>query len=325
MDKVPKFKVLLVKTSSLGDVLHNLPVVDDILRHRENAVIDWVVEEGFSALPALHPSVRQVIPVAIRRWRKAWWHSRHEIRAVLAQLQATTYDLVLDTQGLIKSALIARCAESRQICGLDYHSAREGLASRFYTRRFAIPRARHAVDRNRCLAAAALGYELDKEVSFGIRAPLRKPEWLPDQPFVSLLHATSRDDKLWPEPHWIALGKELHTAGLRCVLPWGNTTEQTRALRLAASIPDSIVPEKLSLNEVASLLAQSRAAIGVDTGLSHFSAALGTPTIGIYVATDPTLTGVYTGSQAPVLNLGGLQQLPSVDAVLHGLASITTR
>lgn len=311
--------ILLIKTSSLGDVLHNLPVVTDIRKHLPDAKIDWVVEESFAALPKLHPDVRHVIPVAMRRWRNSWWTSQHEIQTVCRELKGCHYDLAVDTQGLLKSALITRCVHTER-CGYAWGSAREPLASWFYNRTFSVNQEQHAVERNRQLAAAALGYSAEGPPIYGIRAPDIALSWLPGKPYVVLLHATSRDDKLWDEQCWIALGKHLHQSGLCTVLPWGNEREKTRAERLGTVIPGSIIAPHMDLNEAAALLGNARAVVGVDTGLSHLAAALDVPTIGIYTATDPGLTGLYAGRRA--VNLGGKGTPPSVDAVIVKLTEL---
>lgn len=315
MQKAPN--IVLIKTSSLGDVLHNLPVVTDIRRHLPDAHIDWVVEESFAALPALHPAVRRVITVAMRRWRRSWWASRVEMQGVCRELKGRHYDFALDTQGLLKSALITRCTQAKR-CGYDWGSAREPLASWFYNHTYAVARGQHAVERNRQLAAAALGYTVEGAPDYGIRTPDVPLPWLPNRPYVALLHATSRDDKLWDERNWIALGGHLHQAGLGAVLPWGNEQERARAERLSTAIPAAVCAPRLNLNEAAALLGGARAVVGVDTGLSHLAAALDVPTIGIYTATDPGLTGLYAGARA--VNLGGKGTPPTVDEVIMKLA-----
>lgn len=312
--------VLLIKTSSMGDVLHNLPVVADIHKHIPDAHIDWVVEESFALLPALHPKVNRVIPVAMRRWRKSLWRSRSEMQAVCHDLRARPYDLALDTQGLLKSALITRCASATR-CGFDRSSAREPLASLLYDRTYSIARNLHAVERNRQLAGQALGYSPEGTPDYGIHAPGLVLPWLPSGPYAVLLHATSRDDKLWDEPNWIALGKHLHQAGIRAVLPWGNEKEKARSEHLSLAIPEAINTPRIDLNEAAAMLGHARAVIGVDTGLSHLAAALGVPTIGIYTATDPGLTGLYAGTHA--VNLGGAGTPPAVSAVIEALLQVS--
>jgi heptosyltransferase I len=308
--------IVLIKTSSLGDVLHNLPVVSDICRYVPDVRIDWVVEEKFAPLPALHPGVSRVIPVAMRRWRKSLWQSCGEMRAVCRNLRANHYDLALDTQGLLKSALIARCIRAPR-CGFDRNSAREPLASLFYDRTYWVEKNLHAVERNRQLAGQALGYTPQGAPDYGIRAPAIELPWLPPEPYAVLLHATSRADKLWSEANWIALGRYLHEKNIRCVLPWGSEAEQARSLRLAGAIPDAVAPPRLSLNEAAALLGGAQAVIGVDTGLAHLAAALGVPTVGIYTATDPVLTGLYAGRCA--VNLGNVDRAPDTAAVIDAL------
>lgn len=312
--------ILLIKTSSMGDVLHNLPVVSDICRHVPDARIDWVVEENFSMLPKLHPRVNQVIPVAIRRWRKSLWQSRAEMRATCRSLGACHYDFALDTQGLLKSALVTRSAHATR-CGYSWNSAREPIASLFYDRTFSVAKDQHAVERNRQLAGQALGYTPQGEPDYGIHAPDLALHWLPSEPYAVMLHATSRDDKLWGEQNWIALGKHLNQAGIRSVLPWGSMQEKARSERLCLAIADAICTPGMNLNEAVATLGHARAVVGVDTGLSHLAAALGVPTIGIYTATDPGLTGLHAGKNA--VNLGGKNAPPSVADVCGALEQIS--
>lgn len=316
-------RILLVKTSSLGDVLHNLPVVSDIVLAYPHARIDWVAENAFSALPRLHPAVRNVIPVAVRSWRKKLFDSAtwHEIATYRQTLRQEHYDIAIDTQGLLKSALLMRGVNGLR-CGFDRASAREPLATRFYQRTFAVAKGQHAVERNRQLAAQALGYTLTAGVNYGIQAPTtERPEWLPETPYIVLLHATSRDDKLWKDENWIALGKLLLQQGIRCVLPWGSTVEKHRSERLCAQIPQAISPCKLKLTEIAALLGRAGAVVGVDTGIAHLAAAMDVPTVGIYTATEPALTGLYAGEKA--VNLGGIGRPPEVSEVLATLARLT--
>jgi len=312
--------IILIKTSSLGDVLHNLPVVADICNHVSDARIDWVVEESFAPLPMLQPRVNLVIPVATRRWRKSWWQSHSEMQASCHELRARHYDLALDTQGLLKSALITRCVPARR-CGFDWKSAREPLSSLFYDRTYSVAKNQHAVERNRQLAGLALGYTPQGAPDYGIRAPALMLPWLPDEAYAVLLHATSRNDKLWEEQNWIELGTHLNHAGIRSVLPWGNAQEEIRSERLCSAIPGSLCTPRIKLEEAAAMLAHAHTVIGVDTGLSHLAAALGVPTIGIYTATDPGLTGLYAGKNA--VNLGGKNAPPTVAEVNVALERIT--
>ncbi|MDR2164848.1 MAG: lipopolysaccharide heptosyltransferase I [Zoogloeaceae bacterium] len=310
-------RILLVKTSSLGDVIHNLPVASDLAARFSGIEIDWAIEEGFAEIPRLHPAVRRVFPVAVRRWRGAPFSRRtwREIASFRQQLAAETYDAVLDTQGLLKSALIARQARGAH-WGYDAGSAREPLAARFYDAVFPVPKTLHAVERNRRLAAAAFGYappDLDYGVADTRGADARGVS-------VILLTASSREDKLWPDEHWVALGGALSRRGLTPLLPGGSSLERRRARDLAARIPGAQAIPPMTLTALASLFRHARLAVGVDTGLTHLAAAMRTPTLALYTATDPGLTGVLGTDWHR--NLGGRGIVPPVDAVLAELQDV---
>jgi heptosyltransferase-1 len=302
--------LLFVKTSSLGDVVHNCPAVSDAARRYPGAAIDWVVEEGFAGVAALHRSVRRVIPVAVRRWRAAPWRPDfwREMAAFRASVAAERYDAVIDTQSLLKSALVARLAAGPRH-GMDRASAREPLAACFYGATHAVPRGLHAVERNRRLTAAALGYAVEGPVDYGLDRPAGEKSAT-----VVFLTMTSREDKLWPEASWIELGKKLSCP---LVLPWGSEEERARAGRIAAGLPRASVPPRMAIDALAALFAGARAVIGVDTGLTHLAAALGTPAVGLYCGSDPALTGLYGAPAAR--NLGAIGRPPSVAEVLGSL------
>jgi heptosyltransferase-1 len=310
-------RLLFVKTSSLGDVVHNCPAVSDAARAWPDAAIDWVVEEAFADVAAMHARVRRVIPVAVRRWRGAPWRARtwREIGAFRRALREERYDRVIDTQGLVKSAMIARAARGERH-GMDAASARESLAARCYDVRHAVPKGQHAVDRNRQLVAAALGAPVPAQCDYGLRAEGALPLEL-GAPYAVLLTMTSRADKLWPEDRWIELGRRLAAQGVRAVLPWGSAEEQARAERIAAAVRDALVPRRMSVAELARLLRGARGVAGVDTGLTHLAAALGVPAVGIYTSTQARLTGLH--GDARVRNLEAADAA-AVHAALAGLA-----
>lgn len=311
-------RLLLVKTSSLGDVVHNLPVVTDLRSRYPDLEIDWAVEEGFADIPRLHPAVARVIPVAPRRWRRSLLDRTtwREIGALRSVLRSRGYDAVIDTQGLLKSALIARLSPGRRF-GLDWSSSREPLRP-FYHQTFHVGWSLHAVERNRQLAAKALVYTPASEVDYGIAAAgAALPSWatsLESGEYAVLLHATSAATKLWPEHQWVKLGDHLYHRGLRSVLPWGSDEERSRSEHIARLLRGATVPPRLALNEAAGLLARARAVFGVDTGLTHLSVALGATTIGIYCATDPAATGLYGSVRA--VNVGGKNGPPPVAAII---------
>lgn len=318
-------RILFVKTSSLGDIVHNCPAISDVARHVPDAAIDWVVEEAFAEIAALHASVRRVIPVALRRWRGAMLSTCgwSEASAFRDALRGERYDAVIDSQGLIKSALIAVLARGRRH-GFDRASAREPLAALFYDVVHPVPTDLHAVERNRRLAGAALGFVPEGACDYGLRAggELSMQAGAPaSSPYALLLTMTSRDDKLWPEERWRALVAWLQAQGVHCVLPWGTEEERCRCARIAAAIPGAMVPQRMPLAGLARLARGARCAIGLDTGLTHLAAALEVPVMGLYCGSNPALTGLHGNGR--VYNLGAAGRPPAVaevQAVFSGLA-----
>lgn len=294
--------ILIVKTSSLGDIIHTLPAVSDAARAIPDLRIDWVVEEAFAEIPTWHPAVTRVIPVAIRRWRKNWWRNLMggEVRRFRQLLKHTRYDLIIDAQGLIKSALICRQAHG-PIAGLDRKSIKEPTASWFYHQRHDVPRADHAVQRVRQLFARSLGYGFDANtLDYGIRVrDIERPANLGDAdsgdlaPTLMFLHGTTWDSKHWPEPYWRELARLAVGAGYQVKLPWGTSDEEERAVRVAQGLPGVVVLPRMSLSALAGELAASAGVVAVDTGLGHLAAALDRPTVSIYGATNPFLSGTF--------------------------------
>ena len=312
-------RVLIVKTSSMGDVVHAMPVVADMRHHLANVQIDWLVEAPFAAIAQMNPGIRKVLPMAWRKWRSQLFSPKTwaAMRALRDEMREAKYDLVLDLQGLIKSALWARQARA-PIAGYDKASIREPQATWFYTLQAAVSRELHAVDRCRLLAAAHLGYKLPT----GSRGPLVPPDfglkvragdWAPRNKYAVLIPNASRREKLWPERHWAAVGKRLQERGWMPVVLWGRDSEQTLAERIAASC-DGDVPPFLTVAQTASVLAEANQVVGLDTGFTHLAAALGRPTLGIYCDHEPGLAGI-TGP-GRVASIGGKRQVPSRNEVL---------
>jgi len=316
--------VLVVRPSSLGDIVHALALVADVRRHRPDLAIDWVAEEPYVPLVALHPGVRRVIPIAFRRWRHrllaaATWP---EVAALRRDLHATRYAAILDLQEQVKGALIARIARGVRH-GPDRASIREPVATLLHDVHHPIDPAQHLVDRCRQLAAAALGYAVDGPPRFGIVPPPAPRDAVTDRPYVVFVHATSRADKQWPEADWRRLIATLGDAGYVVLLPWGSADERARSERLATGAPAALVPPHQSLPAMAGLLARAQLVVGVDTGLVHLAAALGTPTVALFTVTDPGLAGVERAS-ANARDLGGAGRVPALadvrtaaDALLH--------
>lgn len=314
-------RVLLIKTSSLGDVVHTLPALTDARRAIPGIQFDWVVEEGFAEIPAWHPAVAQVIPVAIRRWRKNLLQTLRtgEWRRFKARLRETRYDLVIDAQGLLKSAWLTRYVKA-PVAGLDRDSAREPMASRFYDRRYTVPRDQHALERVRQLFAQALGYALPQAIGdYGLdRAQLAAPG---EEPYLLFLHGTTWPSKHWPEAYWRELAERMSAFGWAIRLPWGNAEEKARAERIADGIAGASVLPRLNLGGVAKVIAGARACVAVDTGLGHLAAALDVPSISLYGPTLPGRVGAYGRSQVHLCATGpnagkGNRHIPCFDDLL---------
>ncbi|HID7802497.1 TPA: lipopolysaccharide heptosyltransferase RfaC [Proteus mirabilis] len=301
-------RVLIVKTSSMGDVLHTLPALTDARAAYPGIGFDWVVEEGFAQIPSWHQAVDTVIPVAIRRWRKNWFSA--PIRAERAQfrhsIQAHHYDAVIDAQGLLKSAfLVTRYAKGTKH-GYSRQSAREPLASFFYDIRHNVSKKMHAVERIRQLFALSLNYPLPTtQGDYGIAQHFLSLPAIDKRPYLVFLHATTRDEKHWPEAHWRELIALLADSDLRIKLPWGAEHEYQRAIRLAQGFDYVDVLPKMSLAEVAQVIAGAQSVVSVDTGLSHLTAALDKPNITLFGPTDPGLIGGYGKAQRSLKAAGG--------------------
>ena len=319
-------RILLVKLSSLGDIVHTLPVVQDILAARPDAQIDWVVEKSFATLLTQIQGIKRIIPCELRRWRKSFWaaQTRDEWRAFKADLQSTRYDAVIDLQGLTKSALVARLANltaqgkryamANQTDGSGYEAPTRWVADVA----IALPPHVHAVQRGRELAARALGYSLPMDVIYGLDYPSNVPA---DQSIraqaapknIAFIHGTSRLDKEWPLAHWVDLGQRVAANGGHVKLVHGNAKELATSQAIAAQMNgNAVVLPLLSLDALTQELAQCSGAIGVDSGVSHIAVALGLPHVQIYNFDTAWRTGPLGCShQVSVF----AQAIPSVDAV----------
>jgi heptosyltransferase-1 len=307
--------ILFIKTSSLGDVIHHMPALTEARAARPDARIAWLVEEAFAPLARLHPGVDTVVPVALRRWRKsplapATWT---EIAARWRRLRAANYDLIVDTQGLVKTGVLSRIARGTRH-GYDSDSIKEPLASHFYDVRHTVSRELHAVERNRILTGRALGYEPKGTPDFGLDRVRFRNE---DGRYAVLLHATAQARKEWPVQNWIALGREVQRQGIGIVLPWGTEAERVRSERIAAALPGARVPDRAPLDKVARLIGGAHYVIGVDTGLLHLAAALSVPLVAIFAGSKPQLTAPV--GSGPIAVLGADGAAPSVDDVIEAL------
>lgn len=308
-------RILIVRTSSLGDLVHMLPAISDIALHVPGARIDWLVEENFAEIPGWHPAVHEVIRVAHRRWRKQWWsaQTRLERKALRQKLASRQYDVVLDMQALMKSIWLVR--QTRGVRhGLDRTSAREPLASFFYDVKHRVEFWQPAIKRQRDLAAAVFGYEWSGPPDFGLQAFTRN---VVPEPYAVIMPSASRDDKLWSESNWHQVFEHLRREHLALKVLAGNDTEAERARTLTLRYPDTHILSRLSLSEVARVLAPARLMVGLDSGLTHLSAALGRPTLGIYKASTPVRTPLQGNTFTASLGERGHE--PSATEVIHAI------
>jgi heptosyltransferase-1 len=291
-------KVLLVKTSSLGDVIHTLPALTDAAKVIPELSFDWVVEEPFAEIPSWHPRVKKIIPMAWRRWRKNLFskQSFDEGRALWRALREDRYDLVLDAQGLVKSALVTLVAKGQR-SGLDWGSAREPLASLAYQKKCTVNFYQHAIVRMRSIFSHLFNYDLPQTVpEYGLaRQQFLDPAL--ENNYLVFLHGTTWDTKLWPEAYWVALAKLAAKEGLTVKVLWGSALEEARAKRLAEQADNLVVLPRQDLKGSAKVLANARAVVAVDTGLAHLAAALEVPTVSLYGPTNPDYTGALGKTQ----------------------------
>ncbi len=285
-------KVLIVKMSSMGDLIHTLPALTDAKKALPDIQFDWVAEEGFAEIPLWHPAVDKVIPIAFRRWRKNLLSSikNGEWLNFVGTIKESEYDYIIDAQGLIKSAAVAALAKGK--ChGMNAASCKESLAAFFYSHCHGINKQAHAIERVRWLFAKALNYSFQEQnldyglstVSFKAMKGIR--------PYLVFLHGSSADNKLWPQEQWQSLSQFAIAHNYRVYLPWGNEQEKARAERIAEQSDFCHVLPKMNLTEIAGLLANASAMVGVDTGLAHLAAALSIPGITLYIDTYPKYTG----------------------------------
>lgn len=289
--------------SSMGDVFHTFPALSDAMRSIPGLQVDWIVEKSFAEIPEWHPVVNKVFPIELRKWRQTFWkkQTRQAVQAFFQQVNQHHYDFVIDAQGLLKSVWVVRNIQTGTKVGLDWHSAREPLASLGYQQKVYVPKKQHAIERLRQLFSKTLNYDYSPKspIHYGLdTADWSKPTELTqqfgDDVYGVFLHGTTWDTKLWPEDYWVELLQKVVDKGRKVVLPWGTQEELERAKRIAKSVKNdqAWVPDvPLNLSAIARILKFSDFVVSVDTGLSHVAAALDVPMVVLYRVTDPVLVG----------------------------------
>lgn len=293
-------KVLVVKLTSMGDLLHLMPALSDLKSNYQDLQVDWMVEDSFSEVPGWHPAVCRTIPVSTRRWRRPHWRVIGEFFAFVRDARTEHYDFIIDAQGLLKSAAFSRIARARRRgcrIGFSAISIKEKIAARFYNIKVDVPSGQHAIDRLRQLFAGGFGYPTPTTpLDYALQVPgLRRAD--SGRRTVLLLHGTTWNSKHLPEQHWVDISGLAVQDGFEVKLCWGNEHERQRAQRIAERCQGVTVLPQLSLTQIAAELQSSAGVIAVDTGLGHLAAALGIPTVSVYGASDAKLTGTVGNNQ----------------------------
>lgn len=322
--------ILIVRLSSLGDILHNMPMIVDIHYHYPHANIDWVAEETYVSLIKLNPYIRHIFPIALRRWRNYLYSPKTytEIICFYKKLREYTYDFVFDTQGLLKTSIVMRMTrlvfggKRIGLANATKGSGYESISRIFHTHSISVDIYTHAVTRARILAAVVLKYKLNKQINFGLQVPISYnfPTWLLKMPFVIFFHGTTRVAKKWPMNHWIAIAKELNKQGILILLPWSNAIEKKTAKILASNIFDVIILPNLTLINIIILLKYALLIIGLDTGLTHIAAALCCRTIELYCDSPRWKTEGNWSSQ--IINLGDHGVIPTIEEVIQAISKL---
>ena len=294
-------KILVVRLSSLGDILHLFPAISDLRRRYPDAVIHWLVEPAFAEAVSWHAAVDRVITVSLRAHKKIWWKLPLLLSKLRRRLQAEKYDAVLDAQGLLKSAVLSRLP-GVPVYGFDADSARESIAAKLYQKTAHIPDGLHIIEKNRQLIEQLFAADISPPADFGLdkfreeqlhgelSGVLRE---MTDQPYIVLLHGTTWNSKYWAESAWMELSREFSQRGWRCLVPWGNDAEHQRAERLQTAGGEQVmVLPKLSLTEMMDILLHARAFVSVESGIGHLAAALDVPGVMLHGPTDPGYSGI---------------------------------
>jgi len=302
-------KVLIIKTSSLGDIVHANSIISDLKRNHADAEIHWLVEESFSSLLNLFP-VQKILVSKFRSWKENLFkkNSYSEFFQLRYLIKKENYDYVIDLQGLIRTGIMCKSLNS---FGFNRNSIKESFASYFYKNTIGVEKKLHAIDRNRLLVANSMNYEIDQnDISFSYN--LKKDYTDPHS--IVFITGTSNVQKKWPLENWIKLAHLFETGNFKIFLPWGSIEEYEDCLAIYDQTTNCEILEKMHIDQLAKKIAPARLAVGVDTGLTHLASSLDIPTIGIYTFSNPSLTGV-TSSKTPAFNMGSLNNIPMPEEI----------
>jgi heptosyltransferase-1 len=295
-------RVLIIKLTSMGDLMHALPALTDAAEAIPGIEFDWVVDEAFAEVPQWHPAVKNVITTSHRRWKKSTWQTLTggELRAFYQELNASDYDVVVDMQNNLKSALVSALRRG-PVMGLDKDSCREKPAHLAYKYPINVNPQQHAVDRMRQILSQALDYPLpDKAADYAAdfrRYSLPELDFELPEKYLIFVQNASWLSKMWPVKHWQRLVLLAQEAGFSVLLPSGNDAEYKRAKQIALVDEAAHALPRMALNNMAALMHRAAGAVCSDTGLAHLAAVAGTPALTIYGSTDTALIGTYGKNQ----------------------------
>ncbi|MDA9993839.1 lipopolysaccharide heptosyltransferase I [Burkholderiales bacterium] len=311
-------RILIVKTSSLGDVIHNFPMVSDIAAKFPDSKIDWLVEEDYVPLVKLHLGVERIIPIALRRWRKSIFSSLtwKELKNCIVEIRKYRYDLIIDSQGLIKSAIFARLAKGVR-CGFGPRYSREKLAGMSYDIGIGVHQEQHMLERCRKLASLALNYQITDKPDYGL---ITKKTAVLEKKNVIIFCSSAQSKKLWPTGDWIRLCKFLSSNGFTCQFTWGNPDEYAICKHIISASSGELLPN-MPINDIAAQINRSCLVVGLDTGLLHLATALEVPTIAIFGASDPIKTGPQGNGIIKIC--GSKNYFPSSEEVESAIAAVS--
>lgn len=313
-------RVLIVKVTSLGDVVQAQPVAEDLRRAFPGIKVDWAVDELYADIVQWNEGVDRVLYAPLRRFKKTRrWQDFKAIVASIGELRAVRYDAVIDIHGVYKSAIIAFLARSSRRLGYVTGALGERGAAFAYTERFQRPDcdAWHGM---RVSVADALGYELAGPPVYNLRVPGVVPPSPGAAPVAMFFHAASGDVKKWPISHWATVARALTARGVSVILPWGSPQERNEAALIAAEAPGATVAPRMSVLEMAQTIETATLIVGVDTGLTHLAHALGKPTVMIFAATSPKHCGVHVSGRS--ISLGEIGAPPTVSDVLQAIHEV---
>ncbi|MBT4963500.1 MAG: lipopolysaccharide heptosyltransferase I [Francisellaceae bacterium] len=285
-------KVLIIRLSSMGDVIHTLPAVTDAAKNISNIEFHWVIEKDFSSIPSWHNSVSRVIPVELRQFKNNLFSGRKYFRDLITHLRKEKYDLIIDSQGLIKSMILAVCCHGK-VAGYSKHSAREPIASIGYKYKYNISHNQHAISKNRELFSKCLGYSINNHrnsIDYGINPAINTE--IEQKDYLIFLHGTTWASKCWPFEKWLALAKIADKDGIEVQVTYATQQQKNRAIKLASLASNVKIKDHMGLNDAATWISNAKAIISVDTGFGHLAAAFNKPVVGLFGPTKTALTGI---------------------------------